>query len=409
MNFFEEHYPWPERITALGLHDGAGFRARYPGIEYVQGDACALPFGDGEFDIVFSNAVIEHVGGRERQRQLVSEAIRVGRRVFITTPNRRFPVEVHTRLPLVHWLPDAVAHPVYRALGQEPATELHLLTRRTLRGPLPRPGADRQPRPHAGGDRRLARASSSRSRPASWSSVSSCTTSRWPSSGSWACAGRRSTPSRRGRRRSFSPRCSSSPGTCAACRPFGRPTSSRRATRSSIVLYWLIPQDVLGGEATARGELLALRHHLLPGRRVRPRAPDRPRLAKSAAASAASSSCRPSSSPSSGCSISPSCRCRRGATRAFPAGSPSSSGSTTRDSPGSPRTGSTTRATRTTRSGGSCRRSSRRSRARTCSSWRSSTSSAARSAGGGASSRCSSSARSCTRTRAPRSRRSPSG
>ena len=106
LNFFEEHYPWPERITALGLHDGAGFRARYPEIPYVQGDACALPFADGEFDIVFSNAVIEHVGGRERQRQLVSEAIRVGRRVFITTPNRRFPIEVHTRLPLVHWLPD---------------------------------------------------------------------------------------------------------------------------------------------------------------------------------------------------------------------------------------------------------------------------------------------------------------
>jgi O-Antigen ligase len=31
-----------------------------------------------------------------------------------------------------------------------------------------------------------------------------------------------------------------------------------------IVVYWLIPQDVLGGEATARGELLALRHHLFP-------------------------------------------------------------------------------------------------------------------------------------------------
>jgi hypothetical protein len=52
--------------------------------------------------------------------------------VFITTPNRRFPVEVHTMLPIVHWLPDAIAHPVYRALGKEPATDLHLLTRRTF-------------------------------------------------------------------------------------------------------------------------------------------------------------------------------------------------------------------------------------------------------------------------------------
>jgi SAM-dependent methyltransferase len=137
MNFFEEHYPWPERITALGLHDGAGFRARYPGITYVQGDACALPFADGEFDIVFSNAVIEHVGRRERQRRFIFEALRVGRRVFITTPNRRFPVEVHTRLPFVHWLPEGLAHPVYRATGKEPATELHLLTRRSLASLFP--------------------------------------------------------------------------------------------------------------------------------------------------------------------------------------------------------------------------------------------------------------------------------
>jgi SAM-dependent methyltransferase len=132
MNFFEELYPWPERITALGLHDGKGFRARYPGIRYVQGDACALPFADGEFDIVFSNAVVEHVGGRERQRSFVSEALRVARRVFLTTPNRRFPIELHTRLPLVHWLPDRVSHPLYRALGKELGTELDLLTRRSF-------------------------------------------------------------------------------------------------------------------------------------------------------------------------------------------------------------------------------------------------------------------------------------
>jgi SAM-dependent methyltransferase len=132
MNFFEELYPWPERITALGLHDGAGFRATYPHIPYVQGDARALPFEDGAFDIVFSNAVIEHVGGTDRQRQLVSEAIRVGRRVFITTPNRRFPVEVHTRLPLIHWLPDALSHRVYDLTGREIGAEVDLLTRRSF-------------------------------------------------------------------------------------------------------------------------------------------------------------------------------------------------------------------------------------------------------------------------------------
>jgi SAM-dependent methyltransferase len=132
LNFFEELYPWPERITALGLHDGAGFRARYPQIRYVQGDALSLPFTDGEFDVVFSNAVLEHVGGRERQRRFVSEALRVGRRVFLTTPNRLFPVEVHTRLPFVHWLPEPAAHAVYGALSKDFAKELHLLSRRGL-------------------------------------------------------------------------------------------------------------------------------------------------------------------------------------------------------------------------------------------------------------------------------------
>jgi hypothetical protein len=137
LNFFEERYPWPERITALGLHDGAGFRSRYPHIPYVQGDACDLPFADNAFDIVFSNAVIEHVGGCGRQQRFVSEAIRVGRRVFVTTPNRRFPVEVHTRLPLVHWLPDALSHRVYRASGKDFATDVHLLTRRSFAALFP--------------------------------------------------------------------------------------------------------------------------------------------------------------------------------------------------------------------------------------------------------------------------------
>jgi SAM-dependent methyltransferase len=137
LNFLEGLYPWPERITALGLHDGTGFRARYPHIPYVQGDGLALPFADGEFDVVFSNAVLEHVGGRERQRRFVSEALRVGRRVFLTTPNRRFPFEVHTRLPFVHWLPDPAAHAVYGALRKDSAKELHLLSRRSLASLFP--------------------------------------------------------------------------------------------------------------------------------------------------------------------------------------------------------------------------------------------------------------------------------
>ena len=127
LNFFEEHYPWPEQVTALGLHPGEHFRERYPAVAYVRGDALELPFEDGSFDVVFSNAVIEHVGGRDRQERFVAEALRVGRRVFLTTPNRWFPVEVHTRLPFVHWLPERLAHRAYDLARKPWAKENHLL------------------------------------------------------------------------------------------------------------------------------------------------------------------------------------------------------------------------------------------------------------------------------------------
>ena len=105
-NFFEALYPWPERVTAVGATELDVFTAAFPRIRAVRADGRELPFADGEFDFGFSNAVVEHVaGGREGQRRFVHELCRVSRRVFVTTPNRWFPLEVHTLLPLVHWLP----------------------------------------------------------------------------------------------------------------------------------------------------------------------------------------------------------------------------------------------------------------------------------------------------------------
>jgi hypothetical protein len=105
-NFFEAMYPWPDRITAVGQTELDRFIAAFPRVQAVRADGRALPFEDGAFDLGFSNAVVEHVaGGREGQRQFVHELCRVARQVFVTTPNRWFPLEVHTLLPLVHWLP----------------------------------------------------------------------------------------------------------------------------------------------------------------------------------------------------------------------------------------------------------------------------------------------------------------
>lgn len=105
-NFFEALYPWPERITAVGRTELDRFAAAFPRVTVVRADGRSLPFSDAQFDLGFSNAVVEHVaGGRVGQRAFVHELCRVARRVFVTTPNRWFPLEVHTLLPLVHWLP----------------------------------------------------------------------------------------------------------------------------------------------------------------------------------------------------------------------------------------------------------------------------------------------------------------
>jgi hypothetical protein len=117
-NFFEALYPWPRQITAVGITELDRFRTAFPGIPAVRADGRELPFADRAFDLAFSNAVVEHVGGgREGQRTFVGELCRVARRVFVTTPNSRFPLEVHSLIPFAHWLPRGARDPILRARG----------------------------------------------------------------------------------------------------------------------------------------------------------------------------------------------------------------------------------------------------------------------------------------------------
>jgi methyltransferase family protein len=91
------------RVTLLNMPRGQERGER--GFTFVSGDGCQLPFRDQSFEIVFSNSVIEHVGTPDQQRRFAQEIQRVGRRYWVQTPNRRFPVEQHLLTPFVHWLP----------------------------------------------------------------------------------------------------------------------------------------------------------------------------------------------------------------------------------------------------------------------------------------------------------------
>jgi len=80
-----------------------------------------LPFPDGTFDLVVSNHVIEHVGDAAAQQRHLREIRRVlaaDGLLYLAVPNRWRLVEPHFRLPLLSWLPDALADRYVRLAGR---------------------------------------------------------------------------------------------------------------------------------------------------------------------------------------------------------------------------------------------------------------------------------------------------
>jgi len=60
-------------------------------------------------DLVISSATIEHVGNLNNQLKKIKNMISLSNKyLVISTPNRFFPIEVHTKLPFVHWLPKKI-------------------------------------------------------------------------------------------------------------------------------------------------------------------------------------------------------------------------------------------------------------------------------------------------------------
>ena len=108
-----------KNITCLSDQDCSILEKKYPNIKnFIVGDGTNTNFKDMSFDIVHSNATLEHVGSYNNQIAFVKEAWRVSKKhVFIQTPNRFYPIDFHTNLPLIHWLPKKIHRKILKFIG----------------------------------------------------------------------------------------------------------------------------------------------------------------------------------------------------------------------------------------------------------------------------------------------------
>ena len=75
-------------------------------LKSITDDFSSEEIGKFKSDLVISNATIEHVGSFENQIKMISNIKKLSKKFFIlTTPNRFHPIDFHTKLPLIHWLP----------------------------------------------------------------------------------------------------------------------------------------------------------------------------------------------------------------------------------------------------------------------------------------------------------------
>ena len=138
-------------IDSTPLEQG---KAKFGFVPVLISESEGVPFPDGYFDIVYCSSVIEHVtvlkeqvwsmySGHEfkresliHQKRLAQEIQRVGKQYFVQTPYKHFPVESHTCLPFLAYLPRWMLIPVLRFTNlfwvMKASPDWHLLSRNEM-------------------------------------------------------------------------------------------------------------------------------------------------------------------------------------------------------------------------------------------------------------------------------------
>jgi hypothetical protein len=108
-----------KNITCLSNLNCKILLKKYPNIQKIlKGDGRNNKLPNNSYDIVHSNATIEHVGSYKNQLLFIKECIRISKKyVFIQTPNRFYPIDFHTILPFIHWLPKKIHRIILNIIG----------------------------------------------------------------------------------------------------------------------------------------------------------------------------------------------------------------------------------------------------------------------------------------------------
>lgn len=117
-------------IMNLDVQDTAHLQEDWARV--VTGDACAPPasVANDRFDLVFSNSLIEHVGGHLKRQELADVVEELAPHHWVQTPYRYFPVEAHYLFPGFQFLPvrarAALAHRwAFSAWRSAPSEAVH--------------------------------------------------------------------------------------------------------------------------------------------------------------------------------------------------------------------------------------------------------------------------------------------
>lgn len=117
-NFWNSLLVRPKEVTAINVATTTQeHRGRVTSwFRIVSGDACQPPRDvmESNFDLVFSNSTIEHVGNHDRRRLFAEVVHRLAGRHWIQTPNRAFPIEPHVLFPFHQFFPRSGRAVVYR-------------------------------------------------------------------------------------------------------------------------------------------------------------------------------------------------------------------------------------------------------------------------------------------------------